>query len=361
MLRYKEVKQMLAELIADKRNGDRLPSRISLSRQLDSSRATIDKAIRELTEEGMLESRFGSGTYVARRLDGVVSNQENWCLIVPDISEAVSAQLASGVEKEASARGANVILCSSDGRAEKQAEYIQRLMMAGVDGFLIVPAITRSAEENIALYRSLCRSQIPFVFCNRDVEGIDAPIVKSNDFYGGYIATQYLIALGYRRIVFLSRQRYRTSVDRCQGYISALQERGIAIDRRLILMLEQDSAGACGEALLRLLDAGIRVDAVFCFNDVIALETMRQLQQRGIRIPDEMGMIGYDNIDACQHAQPSLTTVSYQMTDIGRMAARVLSKLLDHGQTDGFAYYLLQPEIVVRSSCRSMDRLFPKS
>ena len=126
-------------------------------------------------------------------------------------------------------------------------------------------------------------------------------------------------------------------------------------------MLEQDSAGACGEALLRLLDAGIRVDAVFCFNDVIALETMRQLQQRGIRIPDEMGMIGYDNIDACQHAQPSLTTVSYQMTDIGRMAARVLSKLLDHGQTDGFAYYLLQPEIVVRSSCRSMDRLFPKS
>ena len=97
------------ELIAGMQNGDRLPSRTTLSKRLDSSRATVDKAIRELTEEGMLESRFGSGTFVARKLEGVVSNAENWCLIVPDISEGIYAGLASGVESGASLRGANVI------------------------------------------------------------------------------------------------------------------------------------------------------------------------------------------------------------------------------------------------------------
>lgn len=351
MLRYKEIKLMLTELIAGMNNGDRLPSRTVLSKRLDSSRATIDKAIRELTEEGMLESRFGSGTYVARKLDGVAINQENWCLIVPDISEAIYAGLASGVESAAKERNANVILCNSESNAEKQAEYIERLILAGIDGFLIVPAITRNVTENISLYRSLCRSNIPFVFCNRDVEGVTAPIIKSNDFYGGYIATLHLIDQGYRNIAFLARQRYRTSVDRCQGYISALQQRGIEIDRKRILMLDHQTVEDCGAELLRLLDEGVCMDAVFCFNDSIALEVMRRLQERGVRIPEDMGILGYDNIDACQLAHPPLTTVSYKTVDIGRMAARVLGKLLDEGGKEGFAYYLMQPEIVVRDSC----------
>lgn len=152
MLRYREIKMMLTDMISDMNNGDRLPSRTVLSKKLDSSRATIDKAIKELTEEGMLQSRFGSGTYVVRHLEGVVSDVENWCLIVPDVSEAIYAGLASGVENGARERKANVILCNSESNAEKQAEYIERLILAGIAGFIIVPVVTKNVMENIGLY-----------------------------------------------------------------------------------------------------------------------------------------------------------------------------------------------------------------
>ena len=343
------------ELIAGMQNGDRLPSRTTLSKRLDSSRATVDKAIRELTEEGMLESRFGSGTFVARKLEGVVSNAENWCLIVPDISEGIYAGLASGVESGASLRGANVILCNSESNAEKQAEYIERLILAGIDGFIIVPVVARNVLENIGLYRSLCRSQIPFVFCNRDVEGICAPIVKSNDYYGGYIATGHLLQRGYQHIAFIARQRYRTSIDRCQGYISALLQWNVPIDRQKILLMEDSPIPQTCQTLLERMDAGMAVDAVFCFNDYHALELMRQLHARGMRVPEDIAIVGYDNIDLCAAASPPLTSVVYKTYDVGKMAARVLGKLLDGKPSDGFAYYLMQPEIVERASTAGQD------
>lgn len=351
MLRYKEIKQMLKELISSMKNGDRLPSRTVLSKQLDSSRATIDKAIAELTEEGMLESRFGSGTYVARRLEGVVKNAVNWCLIVPDISEALYAKLSSGVESVARENNANVILCNSESSAEKQAEYVSRLIMTGIDGFIIVPAITKSVTQSLVLYRSLQQSHIPFVFCNREVEGVLAPIIKSNDYYGGYIATLHLIDKGYRHIAFLARQRYRTSIDRCQGYIAALQRRGIPIERERILMIEDGTVQDCHDQLLRLMLSDTPVDAVFCFNDTIAFGAMNAVRECGLRVSDDIGIIGYDNIDACAGSTPPLTSVSYQADEIGRTAAHVLMKHMSGRLTGGFAYWLMEPEIDVKASC----------
>ena len=350
MLRYREIKMMLTDMISDMNNGDRLPSRTVLSKKLDSSRATIDKAIKELTEEGMLQSRFGSGTYVARHLEGVVSDVENWCLIVPDVSEAIYAGLASGVENGARERKANVILCNSESNAEKQAVYIERLILAGIAGFIIVPVVTKNVMENIGLYRSLCRARIPFVFCNRDVEGVSAPIVKSNDYYGGYIATLHLLDRGHRNIAFLARQRYRTSIDRCQGYISALLQRNIEINRqRIVLQEDSPNEDTCAELIHRM-KAGLEVDAVFCFNDYLALRLIKMLASQGIRVPEDIALVGYDNINAGAAATPSLTSVAYKTGDIGRMAARVLGKLIDGKGREGFEYYLMQPEIIIRQS-----------
>lgn len=117
--------------------------------------------------------------------------------------------------------------------------------------------VARNVLENIGLYRSLCRSQIPFVFCNRDVEGICAPIVKSNDYYGGYIATGHLLQRGYQHIAFIARQRYRTSIDRCQGYISALLQWNVPIDRQKILLMEDSPIPQTCQALLERMDAGM--------------------------------------------------------------------------------------------------------
>jgi len=355
MLHYKEVKEGIKALLIGMSNGQRLPGRLQLMKLLDASRATVDKAVKELEKEGVLFSRFGSGTYVARRLDGVIPQMENWCLIVPDAGEAVYAQLAEGVQKHAKKCSVHVILCNSERSAQKQAAYIERLIMAGVDGFIIVPAVSLRVPDNLELYKMLQQSKIPFVFCCRDVEGVDAPIVKSNDFYGGYMATLHLLERGYKNIVYLSRQRYRTSIDRCQGYISALQHRNQPIERKRIIMLEDESMDMCCRRLEQLIQSDVSVDAVFGFNDTIALMAMEHLKQMGLQISKDIGVIGYDDLADCLEAQPPLTSVAYQMAAVGEMAARVLGKMIDQEEKDGFAYYLIEPEIQERESCLGKD------
>lgn len=352
MLRYREIKNALIDMIADMSNGDKIPSRTVLTKKLDSSRATIDKAIKELEEEGILQAHFGSGTYVARRLEGVSANVKNWCLIIPDITEPIYAKLARSVENTAQEYNINVILCNAEHSVEKQSEYIRRLILAGVDGFIIVPAVIKNVMEGVSLYQSLKQSQIPFVFCNREVEGVMAPIVKSNDFYGGYLAALYLLDRGYRNIAFFSKMRYRTSVERCQGYISALQQRNIEIVRKRIVMLEDGSDQECRDKLKELLKSGTEVDAVFCFNDVIASIAVQVIEEMGLKISEDIGVIGYDNNENAASMNIPLTSISYRTEDIGRLAANVLVKMSERREKDVFGYYLVEPRVVERESCK---------
>lgn len=350
MLRYLEIKNELIKYIAEMKNGERLPSRTILMKKLDVSRATIDKAIAELVTEGFLSARAGSGTFVTQRLKGVETNVKTWCLIVPDISVDVYAKLALGVERAAQEFQANVILYNSGHDIEKQSDYIERLLLSGVDGFIIVPVITTKIEKIGKLYHSLVNSQVPFVFCNRDIEGVHVPIVKSNDFYGAYLATKHLIRKGYRNIAFVSDQRYRTSIDRCQGYVSALQDANLPVERKRIVMPESEQEKDYDVLFRKLFHAQVPLDAIFCFNDSVGCEAVRYICASGLAVSDDIGIIGYDNSDACRSVEPALTSVSYRAEEIGRVAATILEEGIEH-RKDGFNYYLIEPHIVERRSC----------
>ncbi len=356
MLRYQEVKTALIEMIGNMKAGEKLPSRVNLSKLLEVSKSTIDKAVSELTHEGLLKTSGGSGTFVSRKLPGIIEGQENWCLILPDVSEDVYAQLAEGVKRIAQARKANVILCNAAHSIEKQIEYIEAQYLIGIAGFIIVPVVTQTPVDNLALYRSLCNAEIPFVFCNRDIEGINAPVVRSNDFYGGYIATQYLMSKGYKNIAFLAPTKYRTSMERCQGYIGALQNEGIANDRKKTVVLESGTNQDCCTVLAQLLDSHAEIDAVFCFNDTLAQDVLRMLNERHIRVPEDIGVIGYDNIGTDQSMNVPLSTVAYKADAVGALAAQVLGALLDGHQDSGSSYYVIKPEIVERNSA-TKDRV----
>ena len=357
MLRYREIKQELQKIIVLMSKGDKLPSRTVLSKKLDASRATIDKAVQELIDEGHLEARFGSGTYVVQRLEGVDINRKNWCLVLPNLDESIYAKLASSVTKAAQENDTNMILCNSENDAEQQKEQIQRLIAAGVDGFIIVPVVLKSVAESIGIYQSLKQSRIPFVLCNRGVEGISAPIVKMSHFYCGYIATLHLIDQGYRNIAYLSNRHYSTSIERCQGYISALQSRGIPISRKHILMLDEGEKADCGGALKKFISSGTPVDAVFCFNDSIAIDAARAVEDLGMRISHDIGIMGCGNSEELLvHSPYRISSISHK-DDLGSMAAHVLQKITDNkGLEEKFEYYLIEPVVVVRDSCLGPEK-----
>lgn len=353
MLRYLEIKNQLEKMIYDLEPGSKLMDRCSLCRILDTTRTTLDKAIKELIEKGLLTSRKGSGTYVAGALEGSVVGEDNWCVIVPNVSESIYGALVSGIESVAQEKNANIILCNSNNNLEKQEKFIRRLLVSGVSGFIIVPVVTSNPADNYSLYINLIRSKVPFIFCNRSVDGVSAPVVTSNDFYGGYIATKHLIEKGYRSIAYIARYKYRTSMDRCQGYLSAILESGLDIDRRLIVMPGYNQERIdCKEAMAKLLKE-TEVDAVFCFNDSVALEAASAIKASGKKLSDDIGLIGYDNTNISKTHIPPLSSVSYQIEEVGKKAAEVLNNLCKgKKQTSEFEYYLFQPEIIPRESCR---------
>jgi DNA-binding LacI/PurR family transcriptional regulator len=177
-------------------------------------------------------------------------------------------------------------------------------------------------------------------------------VVTSNDFYGSYIATKHLLEKGYRHIAYISNKKIRTSIDRCQGYISALMENGIKVNPKIIAIEEKSQAQPTGyEAMQKILASGQLVDAVFCFYDRVLPGVYQAIAEAGLTISDDIGVISYDNTGICEKSTPAVTSVDCQNIGIGEKAAEVLYKQINKEDLADFEFHLFQPELIVRNSC----------
>lgn len=186
-LRYQEVKFEIKKLILSSKEGSRIPSRNFLSRKYQVARNTIDKAITELEQEGYLNSVKGSGTYVTGRF----SRNVNIGVILPSLMGDVYPQFISGIEDYATANHINVVLLSSESIPEKQKRNVYQMIEMGADGCIIIPII--NSEMSFETLDLLKKKKIPFVLCNRSIDGLNAPFVGTNNHYGAYMATKHLI------------------------------------------------------------------------------------------------------------------------------------------------------------------------
>ena len=290
-------------------------------------------------------------------LDGKMPFVDNWGVIVPSAEADVFPELIDGIKKTAKNYGINIISCDSQNSYEKQEFYIKRLLAIGASGFIIVPVVSKNAETSHQLYRTLLQSNIPFVFCNRNVEGIDVPTVKSTDFYGGYVATKHLLKQGYRRIAYIATQKYQTSIERCQGYLNALLEKNIKINRKYIYMPTSPSNDCYFKKAVELLNQSNPPDAFFCFNDGIAEEIYKAVEFCNKKIGSDVGIMGYDNTNKAKALIPPLTSMAYQSEMIGKKAAEVLWKRIHEKKSSSdFEYYIFQTVLVERDSCKKQRR-----
>jgi DNA-binding LacI/PurR family transcriptional regulator len=358
MLRYREIKSMLSAEIAKMKINDRLPPRPELCKQLDTTRATLDKAINELVREGMLFSRKGDGTYVTDAKDQLTVHKGNWGVIVPDVTEGFYAKIVRGVENVAQSYGINLILCNTDSNFDKQEQYIKRLSYSGVSGIILVAIVNWDPRKNYRLLNQLTELKVPFVFCNRSAEGVNASVVTTNNFYGGYIATKHLLEKGYRNIAYISPVKTRACIDRCQGYITALTENGIEVNQKIIALEDQNQAQPSGyEVMKKILASGQKVDAVFCYKDKVAQDAYRAIAEAGLTVSDDIGVVGYDDDDLCEKVTPAITSMSCRNLEVGTKAAEVLYQLTDKEDLSDFHhFYLLQPELIIRGSCLGLKK-----
>lgn len=359
-LLYMRIKKYILDEVSKLPPNERILSRNQLIKKYKVTRTTIDKSISELIGEGYLYSRDGSGTYVKDRtlknLELKENETINWCIILPNIMKDTYPGILRGIEDVANDNNINVFICNTDNDIKKQANYIYKNIDSSVRGFIIVPAI--SNENDIAPFSMLEKKKIPFIFCNRGVIGIDAPMVTSNNFYGAYIATKHLISNGYRNIAYVSGPIYSIPIERYQGYTSAIGEAGLKINEEFVIYEETFDTDKPGYySTKKLLSQDVLPDAIFCFNDIVAKGAYEAITEAGFKVGQDIGLAGYDNTYICESLPKKLTSVKFKTYETGVKAAETLLKMMKGETLIHNNITVLQPELIIRESSKKIINL----
>ena len=281
----------------------------------------------------------------ARSLAGGKSNMIG--VLVPDLGTGYIGEIIRGIDSELSLTGIDLILYTTHRTATKEANYVANLARGMVDGLLLV--LPRSPVDYIA---TLTRRNVPFALIDHQGTGGNCPAVGATNWQGAYTATEYLISLGHRRIGFITGSMdLGCAQDRLKGYRSALRTYHIPETPDLIYegtFFQPDGyAGACA-----LLDLEDPPTAIFASNDVMAMGTMDAVRNRELRIPDDISVVGFDNIPQSAMVYPPLTTVQQPLEQMGRVAAQMLIGILHNVEKDT-SRIELPTELIIRSSTSS--------
>ncbi|WED20756.1 HTH-type transcriptional repressor PurR [Vibrio sp. JC009] len=266
-------------------------------------------------------------------------------MLVTQSTNPFLAEVVDGFESYCYRQGYTLILCNTGGIYEKQRDYIRMLAEKRVDGiFVLCSDLTPELQEMIEGL-----TDIPKVIMDwGHGESLSDKIIDNSE-EGGYLATKYLIERGHENIFCLSGFRDRTlCIERIQGYKRALDEFNIEFNEKNILEgnFECDTAVEAADKILAMEN---RPTAVFCFNDIMALGLMSRLQEKGIRIPEDISVIGYDNIDLAAYYSPPLTTVHQPKRRVGKTAFEILLERIKNKEHER-RIFEMHPEIISRKS-----------
>lgn len=271
-------------------------------------------------------------------------------LLIPDSTNPFFAEVLKGVEDVSFGAGFNVFLCNSDGNPQKETDYIEALLRKQIDGIILVSA---GIDPNFNEYIS--QRKIPLIIVDREIEGINFNSVMIDNHIGGYLATSYLTKLGHRRIGCITGPSVLTpSAYRIQGYRQALEEKSITLDHSLII--QGDFRAQSGRlATKQILTLTVPPTAIFACNDMMAVGAIRAIYEAGLKVPDDISVIGFDDILLASFIVPSLTTISQPSHEMGLLAAELVIKQIQNPQSPP-QHIILSPSLIIRDSCQHEHR-----
>jgi LacI family transcriptional regulator len=268
-------------------------------------------------------------------------------LLVLDMANPFFVDVARGAERAARAAGLGVTLCNSGQDPTEEALYLSLFAEQRVRGVLITSA--DADGSNIAAFR---RHRIPAVLVDRVSPAEESCSVSVDDVMGGGLAVRHLLRAGHREIVYISGPFALAQCrDRLAGARAAVAEAGLPESALTVLEVEQMTVTSGRDAGSRLLGLAHRPTAVFCVNDLVALGVLQAMFTAGVRVPEDMSIVGYDDIEFAAGAAVPLTSVRQPAFRMGQNAAQLLIEETGDGRADHrHQRVVFQPELVVRGS-----------
>ncbi len=282
---------------------------------------------------------------VARGL--VTGRSHSLGLILSDIRNPFFADVARGAEDAARAGNCDLVLCNSDLDAGKQMQYVRSLLEKRVDGILMnsVTALSREQQAQLAA------SGVPIVLLNRPETNRGFSTVCADNEAGGALAARYLLDLGHHKIAHLTGPKQHGNLsDRTRGFVRTLRTAKSRVQPVVLHGAFTFRGGA--ELAAKLLEEHPEVTAVFAANDVMAFGVVRAALDRGLRIPEDLSLIGFDNIEFSSVMYPPLTTIHQPKYEMGKAAVEILLRLACSEGKRVPEHRMLGVELIERQSCR---------
>jgi DNA-binding LacI/PurR family transcriptional regulator len=276
-------------------------------------------------------------------------------LVVTTITDPFIAEIVQSIERTARDHGYSVILASSSAEPEREIAAVEMLHSKRVDGVVVT-----SSRIGTLYQDHLERLGVPVVLVNSHSEQLGPYTFSINvdNEHGAYLATMHLVELGHRRIAYITGPAdHSDDLDRLTGYRKALGQAGIEIDPALVVPGTGRAGG--GERGLAVLQALAKPPtAVFCYNDMTAIGVLRLARQVGLKVPEHLAVVGFDDIPFASYVQPPLTTIAQPKVTMGRQAMEMVLDLISRPRPvdSDFPNVMVRGKLIVRKSSGAMER-----
>ena len=337
------------------------PTIKDIARQLNISISTVSRALRNASDVNM-ETKKAVMTladelhYQPNQLALSLRKQQTHTIgvIVPNL-DYVLATMVKGIDEVALEAGYTVMVCQSNESFGREIVNTRRLLDSLVDGFIIsVSSETKIFDH----FKKIQEKEIPMVVFDRLIPGLNAPGVSLDNVEGGFIATEHLIEQGYKRIAILAGPKtLGISNSRLEGYLNALKKYKIKKDNDLIVHCDfnQDYAYFATEELLSMKK---RPDAIFSISDRMAIGAMLAIKKRGLKMPFDIGLVGFNNEPVVSLVSPGISSVEQPSFELGKAAAKLFIETMHNYDNMNGVEKMLKPKLFVRES--SLKNVFKK-
>lgn len=268
-------------------------------------------------------------------------------VIVANILHMFSTQIIRAIEDVCHEKDYHVIVCNADDNPQKEKNYIDMLRAKQVDGLIVFPT-----GGNVELYKDMVESNFPLVFMDRIVSDVHVDTVLLDNQEASKKAVQYLIRKGYERIAIVTTsliQNVTPRIERVEGYKQALHDFGIPIRQEYIKGLEVTNMK---EGLYEMFSLPHPPESIIAGNDLSLMEILKFLKERQLDIPDDVAVIGIDDVSFAHVYTPPLTTIKQPTFEMGKKAAELLfQKMNEPSKHENVQIYRFEPELINRESC----------
>ncbi len=332
-----------------------------IARDLGVSIMTVSKALRnhsdigEETRKRVLKRSKELNYTPNAAARALVTGRSNVIgLVVPDLVHPFFAELAKGLSAVLRARSYSLVISSSEEEPALEQKEIEHLLARGVDALVIA-----SVQTTLESFRRLEERRTPYVLIDRKFDGLQANFIGVDDELVGRLATEHLLEIGCRRIAHIAGSGVSSATGRLAGYRRALQEHGVPLPGKYTVSRahSDDRGDVTGyQAMQRLLALRPKPDGVFCFNDPAAMGAMLAILEAGLKIPQDIAVVGCGDVRYARFLQVPLTSVAQQTEAIGRKAGQLALSLISAKSFVRPKTILFKPRLEIRQSTKAVRR-----